>query len=215
VSSGGLSVGALHAWAAPVAEVEALGVARHLDDQERARAERFLVPEPRRRYVAARGLLRRLAGRQLGVAPERVEIVAGPNGKPLLAGDSLHVSVSHSGDWVLVALAVDRPLGADVEQIRASPDLMDVARRYFAREEALGLAGLSESERPGAFFSLWTRKEACLKVHGEGIGGGLGRPLGAFAPVVARGLDLAPGYCAALAAPGDDWQARRHPELPR
>jgi len=214
VKPGAPAAGVIHAWAARVAEAEAAGVAGHLAADERARAARFRVDAPRRRYVAARGLLRRLLGGCLEVPAERIEIAPGPNGKPVLADGGLQFSVSHSGDWVLVAIASDRPLGADVEEIRATPDLLDLARRYFAAEEVLALEGLAAGERPAAFFELWTCKEACLKVHGEGLGGGLARPLRAFAPLVARRLDVAPGYCAALAAPGDDWRARRFDGLP-
>lgn len=215
MTAGGPAPGEVHAWAARVAEAEAGGVGRHLAGDERERAGRFRVDAPRRRYVAARGLLRRLLAHYLAQPAERIEIASGPNGKPVLADGRLHFSVSHSGDWVLVALASDRAVGADVEEVRAAPDLLDLARRYFAAEEALALEGLSPRDRPTAFYALWTRKEACLKVHGEGIGAGLARPLRDFEPVIARDLELAPGYCAALAAAGAEWRARRFDGLPR
>lgn len=202
--------GEVHAWAARVAEAEAAGVADHLCADERARAARFQVPAPRRRYVAARGLLRRLLAAYLEVPAERLEIVAGRNGKPQLPGTPLHFSVSHSGDQVLLAFAADRALGADVEEIRSTPDLVDIARRYFAPSEAEALLALPELERTAAFFSLWTRKEACLKVDGEGVGAGLLRPLAGFAPIMAREIDVAPGYCAALAAAADWRPQLRH-----
>jgi 4'-phosphopantetheinyl transferase len=191
-----------------VAEAEAAGVGEHLSADERARAARFRVEAPRRRFVAARGLLRSLLGGYLGAPGAQIEIASGRNGKPELRAGRLQFSVSHSGERVLVAFAGDRPLGVDIEEIRVAPDLLDIARRYFAPDEAAAIAQLAAAERPAAFFSLWTRKEACLKVDGEGIGAGLARPLGAFAPVTARAIDVAPGYCAAIAAPGSDWRAR-------
>lgn len=206
--------GEVHAWTARVEDAEAAGVATHLGEDERARAARFQVAAPRRRYVAARGLLRRLLGQYLGAPAERIEIVSGRNGKPELPGTPLHFSVSHSGDRVLLAFASDRAVGVDVEEIRPSADLLDVARRYFAAAEAEALGALCAPERPAAFFSLWTRKEACLKVDGEGVGGGLARPLAAFAPVTVREIDVAPGYCAALAATGNDWRPRRFDGVP-
>ncbi len=206
--------GEVHAWAISVAAAEARGAFRHLAPDEHERAARFVVPEPRRRYAAGRGLLRHLLGLYLDRPPERVAIGSGRNGKPVLAGGGLHFSVSHSRDRLLLGFAGDRPLGVDVEEVRDTPDLLAVARRYFAPDEAAGLAALRAPERAASFFSLWTRKEACLKVHGEGVGAGLARPLPEFAPVVALEMDLGPGYRAAIAAPGSDWTPRRFDSVP-
>jgi 4'-phosphopantetheinyl transferase len=206
--------GEVHVWAVRVPEAEAGGVGAHLAAEERARAARFKVAAPRRRYVAARGLLRRLLGSYLGEPAERIAIAAGRNGKPELPGTPLHFSVSHSGERVLLAFARDRPLGADVEEIRAAPDLLDLARRFFALAEAEALGALPEPERAAAFFSLWTRKEACLKVDGEGVGAGLARPPASFGWVRVREIDVGAGYCAAVAAPGQDWRPLRFDRVP-
>jgi hypothetical protein len=51
--------------------------------EERGRLERLQQPDDRRRFLIGRGLLRLLAGAQLGLPPERVEFQHGPFGKPL------------------------------------------------------------------------------------------------------------------------------------
>lgn len=202
------AAGEVHVWHVVLPEAEAAGVAQHLSADEEARAARFRVEAPRRRFVAARGALRRVLGDYLGEPAESFAIAPGPNGKPELAGRRLHFSVSHSGDRALLAFACDRPLGVDLEQVRAAPDLLEIARRYFAADEAAALAAVAAPDRARAFFALWTRKEACLKVDGEGVGSGLARPLDAFRPVTVRDLDVAPGYCAAVAAAGANWRVR-------
>src|SRR5437762_912487 len=53
-----------------------------LTSDERKRADEFRFDDPRRRFVIARGALRRLLGEYLGVRPTAVEISLDANGKP-------------------------------------------------------------------------------------------------------------------------------------
>lgn len=152
-----------------------------LSPDERDRAGRYLVDEPRQQFVVGRGLLRHVLGEALSVAPSTISFGVGVHGKPELAGaladTGLHFNVSHSHNIVLVGWSFDGPIGVDVEQIRAEAATESIARRYFAASEVDALFAFPEAERAEAFFRCWTRKEAYLKVHGSG----LSFPLGDFA----------------------------------
>lgn len=79
----------------------------------------------------------------------------------------LHLNLSHSGTRVLCALS-DRPVGCDVEQIRAAN--LPLARRFFSPEEYEQLAALPTGAAQDAlFFHLWTRKESLMKARGLGV----------------------------------------------
>ena len=54
--------------------------------------------------------------------------------------------------------------------MRFLDDASELVSRFFSRREASAFAKLSPEEKPGAFFNLWTRKEALLKAVGMGIG---------------------------------------------
>jgi hypothetical protein len=56
-----------------------------LSEDERSRAGRFARERDRRRYVVARGRLRKLLAQRLGADPREIELVHGANGKPALA----------------------------------------------------------------------------------------------------------------------------------
>lgn len=138
-----------------------------LSPAERQRAGRFFFPRHRRRYIAARGLLRRLLGERLGVRPEEVRLVYGKNGKPLLADGGLHFSVSHCDDVALFAFSKACELGADIEALRAIRSADAIAAHIFSRREKRAYA--AARDKALAFLRCWTRKEALAKGIGDGL----------------------------------------------
>lgn len=147
-------------------------LAGSLSNDEHARAERFVFEVHRRRFVAARGLLRALLGRELGVAPAALVFDYAAWGKPRLDprhGGELHFNVSHSHDLGVLALARGRELGVDVEAVRVEIDHAAIAARFFSPAEQSALQALPAPERAAGFFTIWTRKEAYLKLVGAGL----------------------------------------------
>ena len=134
------------------------------------------LPRAAARYCAA-----------LGAALPDLTIARAPGGKPYFpAAPWLHFSVSHSGDVWLCALS-DAPVGVDV-QYRQPTREAALARRFFHPREVAWLG-----ENPDSFFRLWTAKEACVKLTGQGIDGAFGR----FS-VIANGTFAAPIHGAVL-----------------
>lgn len=167
---------------------------RVLAPEERARARDFRTAALREAYVAARGLLRAILGRSLGMDPARVPLATGAGGKPRLAlAAPLRFNLSHSGGCALYALCRDRELGVDLERVQAMPDAESIARRFFSPSEVAHFLSLGSDAREAAFFRCWTRKEAYVKATGEG----LALALDAFS------VTLLPGAPPALHAPGD------------
>lgn len=188
---------------------------------EIGRADAYLRPEDRNRFTVGCATSRLVLGRLLGLAPERVPLrrdcasCGRPHGRPRLPGDELHVSVSHSGDWVAVAVTDLGPVGVDVE--RHASRTADLAETVLAPAEAAALARLPEAERGTALIEYWTRKEAALKATGDGLRAPLtgvvvtapgeppalvsyeGRP---GLVMGMRGLAPRPGYSAVLAVVG-------------
>jgi 4'-phosphopantetheinyl transferase len=161
-----------------------------LDDEERARATRFVHPPECRRFVLAHAALRLFLARCLGIHPAAVRYETGIHGKPRLGAGlpPLEFNLSHSGGLAVLAVARDRSVGVDVEQLRDVPDALNIAATHFSAAEREVLRSLPPGEQQGAFFRCWTRKEAVIKAVGEG----LGRALDSF------DVDLAPGSTSAL-----------------
>jgi 4'-phosphopantetheinyl transferase len=160
------------------------------------------------RRGAARGSLTAILAAYLG-GPAATELAADPSGKPRLASapERLSFNISHSDDLALVAVAAgDTPVGIDVERLKPRRDLVRLAARWLPAEDAAAVAAAPETEPPvvdpeaasatdreRAFYAAWTRHEARVKCTGAGLGGSPGPE------VVARQLEVDPGYAAAVA----------------
>jgi 4'-phosphopantetheinyl transferase len=178
---------ALDAFEGGLAPLEGL-----LAPAERERAQ-GLPRRRRREFVVTRAALRSALADELCTAPGDIRLSTNERGKPVLDGPGeLEFSISHTTGLGLVALSAGRPVGVDVEAIRPRPRLERVAGRVFSPAERERLAELAGIEQLEFFYRAWTAREACLKVTGEGL------TLRHFTP--------APGYVAALAAPGDGWR---------
>jgi 4'-phosphopantetheinyl transferase len=156
-----------------------------LPGNEQRRANQFRIEHIRRYHITARATLRQLLGRQLNVEPSSLEFQYGPHGKPELAASfkgCLHFNISHSGALGLIAMTKVAPVGVDVEHIRAFDSDVEIVRRFFTSNETARFESLPESQRPLAFFSLWTRKEAWIKAMGSGIAESLTRVETTFVP---------------------------------
>lgn len=205
-------------------------LAASLSAEEWERASRFRQSVDRARFVAARGALRSILGRCLGVEPSCLRFSNGPFGKPALAGppgaSAVEFNVSHSGELALVAASFGRRLGVDLERIDVRRSEQEIAERFFSRREVAALRALPRDRQTDAFFACWTRKEAYLKARGDG----LSLPLDRFSVSVSpeepaallgstddsepsrwalRDLGVGPGWAAALAAEGTEWRCRR------
>jgi len=125
--------------------------------------------------------VRGLLAAYLGCAPDAVGVAIGEHGKPFLDGRfpagarAFDFNVSHSGGALLVAIARGQELGVDIESQRRRRPVLELARRFFAADEAAALASFDEPQQQTAFLRLWSCKEAIVKALGIGIGFGLAR----------------------------------------
>lgn len=179
---------------------------------ERARHDRFVFEKDRHQFLVTRGTIRTLIGRYLGVDPADCAFVANAYGRPSLswpAGAPLAFNLSHTNGLVVCAFAREGDIGVDVEAADRAIGL-ELARRFFSREEADALEALPEAERPARFLDYWTLKEAYIKARGMG----LSLPLDGFSIQLDS---LRPGirFTPAIDDDPDAWQLVRLRPTPR
>jgi 4'-phosphopantetheinyl transferase len=144
-----------------------------LSPDERRRANRYIMPCDRRRFIGRRAQLRTLLGKRLGLAAASVRLSSTTYGKPVLAApldtSGIAFSLSHAGDLTVYAFASNMSVGVDVESIRMIDNADRVARIAFSPREYATYERLPVGDKPMAFLNCWTRKEAFVKATGTGL----------------------------------------------
>jgi 4'-phosphopantetheinyl transferase len=151
------------------------GLEALLDRRELERAARFRFPEDRARFIAGRGLLRHGLRRYAPRLPATIEMSYSNLGRPFVpaAHDAPRFSISHTRDLVALAFADEAQVGIDLEYMKPSVDMLELAERILSEDDFETFQALPPSDRLAAFYRVWTRKEAYLKARGEGIATGL------------------------------------------
>lgn len=110
------------------------------------------------------------------VRPSGWQFISNSYGKPQVANElpePIYFNLSHSGDYLIVAISHDAPLGVDIEGIDPEFSIEDIIECCFAPTEQADLASKSACERHRYFAGLWSLKEAYGKALGIGLGVGL------------------------------------------
>ncbi len=206
------------------------GLLEILSPEERKRAERFCFQRDRENYIVARGCLRTILGRYIGIEPSLLEFCYNPYGKPSLTkafgGETLRFNLSHSHDIALYAIAYNHEVGVDIERVQLDFPHDEIAKRFFSPREVAALLALPANMQQEAFFDYWTCKEAFIKARGEGLTLSLDRfdislvpgELVALLNIIGDPQEASrwslqrllpgPGHAAALAVEGHDWQLK-------
>ena len=208
-----------------------------LSTDESERAARFHFPIHRDRFIAAHGCLRDILTRYLPIDSRSLSFSVNDYGKPSLSETfserGLEFNLSHSGDFALVAVTLNRQVGVDVEYMREEVSREKIVPRYFSDREVSDFLSVPPEGRNVIFFNCWTRKEAYIKAHGLG----LSLPLDSFdvslipgEPVILRAtrpnpqeatrwtlkhLEVQSSYAGAVAVEGKDLEFRLWDWKPR
>lgn len=167
--------GTVHIWRANLNQPAAVAqqLAQYLSPDEQERVERFRLGQHQQRALISRGILRALLARYLNTAPVALKFDYEPHGKPVLclcpSWPRLQFNLAHSQDLVVYAIAVNHPVGVDVEYQRTTTNVTEIAQRFFSKSEQQALQRLSGEVQKSAFFHYWTAKEAVLKATGQGL----------------------------------------------
>jgi 4'-phosphopantetheinyl transferase len=112
--------------------------------------------------------------RYTGLNPSSVTFQMGTTGKPAVAETNngrhrIHYNLSHSHGRMLIAVACDQDVGADLEQIRDKVEVVKLAERLYAPSERDRVVGVTGLDQARWFYRYWVAKEAVLKGQAVGL----------------------------------------------
>ena len=162
----------IHVWLLEIDKAEPSTVEGVLSRPELERAAAFRFPIHRDEFVIARGALRFLLGRYLEISPGDVEIEYAQNGKPYLraaADRNIQFNLSHSGNYAVFAFSNAVELGIDIERHQSHVIDEGLLKQCLTDAENERYRIAPNDCKVQSFFDTWARKEAYMKLKGEGM----------------------------------------------
>ncbi len=151
-------------WAPYLAEARQL-----LDQRELARVRRMRRDGDALVLTLSYALHRLLLGHFLRTHPAVVDVYRDHLGCPRVAGGAYGTSLSHSGQWIAMAVLERGSVGIDIEPRERCAQVAELVESICHPDEAAALSRRSAAERACALLKLWVRKEALLKALGVGL----------------------------------------------
>lgn len=145
--------------------------ARILSSDEILRANEYKFEIHKNRFMVRRCVLRQILSFYFNKSPQDLTFSYSEYGKPYISVDSLPLqfSLSHSDEMTVLGLTKFSPIGLDVEYIKPLKEMQLLAEQFFSKAEFCKFISLPEKDKLGAFYNIWTRKEAFVKAVGKGL----------------------------------------------
>lgn len=126
-------------------------VSSFVDPKRKEKAERYAFENDKLLSLGAGYLLKKYL--------PRGEIKESENGKPFLSGGPFF-NISHSGEYVVLAIHPTREVGIDIEQI--NEHRIDAIQYVLSEEE-------KKIDDPKMLFQIWSNKESLIKCISSGL----------------------------------------------
>lgn len=138
-------------------EEEALIHQLSLSTEEEHELATHKLPKRRLEWLASRLLVKQLAQKHKIPA---TKLVKDQWGKPLLAGTSSYISISHAYPYAAAILDEQQPVGIDIEKPRSQ--LLRIQHKFLNKDEQL-----CAEDNPRKLCVYWAAKEALYKLYGR------------------------------------------------
>lgn len=133
----------------------------------REQSKNFIFEKDAKRSLVGELIIRYLVIKKLGIKNKKIFLKKNKYGKPYIGNFSDYsFNISHSGDYVVCGWSKDE-IGIDIEFV--SEIDLDIAKRFFTKNEYKYLCNKDKSVQNRSFFDLWTLKESYIKYKGKGL----------------------------------------------
>lgn len=148
-----------------------------LSADERERSAKLKVEVKKKQFMLSRSLLRKILSNITEKNHNEIKFYYGNHNKPYIKekhnNKMIEFNISHSDQYILIGLSLHNKVGVDIEKVNKEIDFESLSKRFFSKKEKEYIKGIDPENKPDAFFTIWTRKEAFIKATGKGIAYGL------------------------------------------
>lgn len=137
-----------------------------LNREELFKYKNFANVSRKRQFLFSRFILKSKLDEVISKNANEIDFEIGPHGKPFIAGNRIHFSISHSENYVGYAIA-KKDVGLDIQAKRDFSNLDGLIKKVCHDDEKKLLSESQNLEMD--FLKLWNLKEAYSKCTGEGI----------------------------------------------
>jgi len=169
-----LNINTVYLWLINIDnEIENMDHLRQLlSIEEMDRANRFVFEKDKQRYIVTHSILRLIISKIISLEPLSIRFTVKKRDKPCLnhpEHQDIHFNLSHSGKYIIIALALKTELGIDIEFINPVLDRDQMVLSFCSKQEIDTYHQLPVDLKIKAFYTCWSRKEAFIKAIGEGL----------------------------------------------
>ncbi len=155
----------------PIADIDLTVLS--LPDEIHLNARKFKHSKKRAEYLVSQWIRRDVLLKYYNLELNPQSFCYSEKGRPYLENSAIDFNISHTDQYVLMAVSSQQMVGIDVQSVKEKTDVLSIAKHYFSPSEYTMLSTLSENVQKERFYQIWTLKEASLKLTGEGIANGL------------------------------------------
>ncbi len=139
-----------------------------LTASEKEKAKEFI--SPLNEYKLLSQIIRRLIlSFFLDCPPQEITYKYQEKGKPILDNDNLFFNISHSKNYMAMALSINNDIGIDIEALAYIPKLNSFLNTYLNPEEKAKFKKEFSNNKEYYAYTYWTMKEAYLKGRALGL----------------------------------------------
>jgi 4'-phosphopantetheinyl transferase len=139
-----------------------------LPQEERSRIEEFFHLADQQRFVIGRSILRAILGHWFSIEPSSVAITLSTYGKPYCE-NAPFFNISHSGDYIVLAIHPSRKAGIDVEQVQHYKEWKGMAAMLWPEIVTKHIESFPVHSQSTEFLNQWCQYEALTKAYGLGL----------------------------------------------
>ena len=144
-----------------------------LSAEERVRQARYQRESDRDLYLMAHGMLRRVLAQHTGLSPDALRFETNRFGRPELsddaAGRSIRFNLTHTPGLAACAVAADRAVGVDAENLDREIDLRSVSARVFSAGRNSRPRQTHRPRRDGAILPALDTEGGLRQSSGDGV----------------------------------------------